>query len=387
MSRMLRSLLLVVLLVTLLAPRALAQESTPAAGMSGEAVTPVAAGLVNPRGVVWAPDGTLYVGQAGMGGSMLGTPTLPPPPGPVHGGLTASVVRIEAGCPVLVAGNLPSVMTALGDVLGVEDLAILDGQLYASIDGGGEAHGNAAHPAGVYRILADGTAELAADLSAWVRANPVAVLPPDHDPDAAGFSLVADPTTGSFWVTDPNSSQILNVTLDGGVSRIVDLSAEHPVPTGLAAAPHGGVYVGYLTAAPFPDGASKVVHVAPDGTVTEVWSGLTAVTDVAVAPDGTLYATELTTGNLQEPPFWVPGSGRIVRQTGPDSQEDVAIGLMFPVSLAFGPDGALYVSMPAMGADQGQGIIGRIEMTASEATAMAALMPPACPTTGATPAA
>ncbi|MCC7021863.1 MAG: ScyD/ScyE family protein [Thermomicrobiales bacterium] len=387
MSRSLRSLLLFVLLVTLLAPRALAQESTPGTGVSGAAVTPIAAGLVNPRGVVWAPDGTLYVAQAGTGGTMPGTPVAAPPVGPFHGGLTASVVRIEAGCPVPVAGNLPSVVTAVGEVLGVEDLAILDGQLYASIDGGGEAHGNAAHPAGVYRILADGTAELVADLSAWVRANPVAVLPPDHDPDAAGFSLVADPATGSFWVGDPNSGQLLNVALDGTVTRIVDLSAEHRVPTGLVAAPQGGVYVGFLTPVPYPDGASKVIHVAPDGTVTDVWSGLTAVTDVAVGPDGTLYATEISTGNLQEPPFMAPGSGRIVRQTERDSQEEVASGLMFPVSLAFGPDGALYVSIPGIGADQGQGIIGRIEMGASGATATAEMMPPSCPTMEATAAA
>jgi sugar lactone lactonase YvrE len=387
MTQTLRSLLLALLLVVLTAPQTLAQESTPAAGTGGEAISSVAAGLVNPRGVVWAADGTLFVAQAGTGGSMLGTPTLPPPVAPVHGGPTASVVRIEAGCPVLVAGNLPSVKTALGDVLGVEDLAIFDGQLYAAIDGGGEAHGNAAQPAGIYRILADGTADLVADLSAWVRTNPVAVLPPDHDPDAAGFSLVVDPATGSFWVTDPNSGQILNVTLDGAVSRIADLSAEHPVPTGLAAAPQGGVYVGYLTAIPFPDGASKVVHIAPDGSVTEVWSGLTAVTDVAVAPDGTLYATELQTGSLGEPPFFVPGSGRVVRQTGPDSQEDVASGLMFPVSLSFGPDGALYVSMPAMGADQGQGMIGRIEMGTSGTAATAEMTPLTCATAGATPAA
>src|ERR671922_208609 len=64
------------------------------------------------------------------------------------------------------AGVLLSAITATGEVLGAEDLAILGDQLYASIDGGGEAHGNADQPSGVYRILADGTADLVADLSA-----------------------------------------------------------------------------------------------------------------------------------------------------------------------------------------------------------------------------
>jgi hypothetical protein len=98
--------------------------------------------------------------------------------------------------------------------------------------------------------------------------------------------------------------------------------------------------------------------------VTEVWSGLTAVTDVAVGSDGTLYAVEMSTGNLMEPPFLVPGSGRIVRQTGPDALEEVATGLVLPVSASFGPDGGLYVSMPAIGADGGEGAIARIDVAA-----------------------
>jgi hypothetical protein len=262
-----------------------------------------------------------------------------------------------------VAGDLPSVKTSLTDVLGAEDLAILGGQLYASVDGGGEAHGNVGQPSGVYRILENGTSELVADLSAWVRANPVVQIPPDSDPDAAGYSLVADEATLSFWVVDPNSGQILRVGVNGSVSRIADLSENHPVPTGLAAAPQGGVYVGTLTAAPFPDGAAQVLHVAPDGTTTEVWTGLTTVVDVAVGADGTLYAVEMSTGNTETPPFMVPGSGRIVRQTGADSAEVIASGLMLPISAAFGPDGALYVSMPAIGADNGEGSIARLDAT------------------------
>lgn len=360
-----RTLLLIVALIALVASPVLAQEASPVAEPGSEAISVVASGLTNPRGVTWAADGTLFVAQAGTGGESLGTPTAPPPVGPFSGGPSASVARIEAGCPVLVAGGLPSSDNAFAEVLGAEDLAILGDQLYAAVDGGGEAHGNAAQPSGVYRILGDGTSELVADLSAWVRANPVAAIPPDFDPDAAGFSLVADAVAGTFWVDDPNSGQILSVGLDGSVARVADLSAGHPVPTGLAAAPQGGVYVGYLTAVPFPDGASRVDHIAADGTVTEVWSGLTTVTDVAVGPDGTLYAVEMSTGNLQEPPFMVPGSGRVVRQSGPDGIEEIATGLMMPISIAFGPDGALYVSLPAAGADGGEGVIARLDLAAA----------------------
>jgi hypothetical protein len=210
-------------------------------------------------------------------------------------------------------------------------------------------------------------------------------MPPDFDPDAAGYSLVADDVTGTLWVDNPNSGEILSVSLEGTVARIADLSAGHLVPTMFAAAPQGGVYVGFLTAVPFQDGAAKVSHVAADGTVTDVWTGLTAMTDVAVGPDGTLYAVETSTGNVEEPPFMVPASGRIVRQTGPESAEDVASGLMFPITLDFGPDGGLYVAMPAMGAGGGGGAIARIDGAGTPA-AMAA--PPDCtPVDASTPVA
>ncbi|MDQ2652161.1 MAG: ScyD/ScyE family protein [Chloroflexota bacterium] len=376
-----RSLLLIVTLLTLLAAPVAAQEATPQAS----ALTTIASGLISPRGFLWTAKGTLYVAQAGSGGASLGTPTAPPPVGPFQGGSTASVVRIENGCPVLVAGGLPSTSDQIGGILGVEDLAVLGGQLYAAVDGGGEAHGNAAQPSGVYRILENGSTELVADLSAWVRANPVAKIPPDFDPDAAGYGLVADETAGTLWVGNPNSGEILSVSLDGTVTRVADLSAGHLVPTMMVAAPQGGVYAGYLTPVPFPDGVAKVSHIAADGTVTDVWTGLTAVTDVAVSPDGTLYAVEMSTGNVEEPPFLVPGSGRIVRQTGPASAEDVASGLMFPITIRFGPDGALYVALPAMGTASGGGVIARIDGVGTPAATAA---PPACtPAGGVVPAA
>ncbi|HEU5434461.1 MAG TPA: ScyD/ScyE family protein, partial [Thermomicrobiales bacterium] len=173
---------------------------------------------------------------------------------------------------------------------------------------------------------------------------------------------------------------VLSVTPDGTIRRVADLSAEHPVPSAIALDPKGGVFIGNLTAVPFADGAAKVIHVAPDGSVTTVWTGLTTVTGLAVGADGTLYAAELSTGNLQQPPFLVPGSGRVVHQTGPASSEDVATGLMFPIALRVGPDGALYVAMPAIGADQGGGTIARLTPSGEAGATTAA---PSCPAVGA----
>jgi hypothetical protein len=260
-------------------------------------------------------------------------------------------------------------------VLGAEDLAMLGGQMYVSVDGGGAAHGNADHPSGIYKINSDGTATIVADLSAWLRANPVKTAPGDYDPDADGYRMVADEKAGALWVIEPNSQGVLSVKPDGTITRVVDLSAGHPVPASIALVPGGGgVYVGMLTAVPWTDGSAKVIKVMADGTTTDVWTNLTTVTGLAVGSDGTLYAAEMSTGNTTNPPFLVPGSGKVVKQTGPSTSEDVATGLMLPVALNFGPDGGLYASMPAIGAANGQGMIAWVGGTGmgASATPMAA---------------
>jgi glucose/arabinose dehydrogenase len=155
----------------------------------------------------------------------------------------------------------------------------------------------------------------------------------------------------------------LTVTPDGTVARIADLSDPHDIPTGIALAPDGGVYVGYLTQFPYSDGTSYVDRIGPDGTRTKVWTGLTGVTALTVGPDGVLYAAEISTNNTQET-VGQPGTGRIVRQTGPDSLEPVVTGLNGPVGVDFGPDGALYVSSPAIGAENGTGVVHRIALAA-----------------------
>jgi uncharacterized cupredoxin-like copper-binding protein len=88
------------------------------------------------------------------------------------------------------------------------------------------------------------------------------------------------------------------------------------------------------------------------------------VTAVAVAPDGTLYAAEMATGNTSTPPYVAPNTGRVVRRTGADTLAEVATHVNYPVALAFGPDGALYVAAPALGTIDPRGYILRIDVAA-----------------------
>jgi hypothetical protein len=306
-------------------------------------VTVAASGLINPRGFAVGPGEQLDVAIAGQSG------------------LNAGVVTITDGCPIAVVEGLPGYRIVFGAMTGVADVATLDGRRYLLLSGGDIDRG--ATPNGLYQFDENGKIALIANISSFIRDNPVATRPGDYDTDGQPHALLA--MGDGFWVTEGNSNQVLHLGLDGSVTRIADLSAGHPIPTGIAPAPDGGAYVGFLTHAPYREGAASVVQITPDGTVTEVWTGLTLVTALAVDATGALYALEMATGiDADDPASIVPETGKVVRRTGPDTAEDVVTGLPLPVAMEFGPDGALYIAGPAFGADNGEGLILRVDVAA-----------------------
>lgn len=310
----------------------------------------LANGLTNPRGFAWDADGTLYLALAGAGGDSA-----------------SSIVTVADGCVSPVADGLPTLYVSnLGWVWGVMDLAFVGGELYA-------LNGAWNEPTGIYRVLDDGSWELVADLGAWFSANPTSFMAPDYNPLGSLFDLETDGET--FWVSEAVGGRVITVAADGRIELLADLSEGHLVPTGVALDGEGGAYVGFLTSAPYPDGGAKVVHVAADGMVTNHWTVLTAVTDIAVGPDGSLYAAEMATGNTDEPPFLAPSSGRVVRMTGPDSLEPVLVDLDAPVHLGFDAGGALYVTLPAYAPEnvEGTGSLVRVDISAGLPVSLAGL--------------
>lgn len=372
---------LFIALIVLVAPLVVFRAGTAEAQRS-DTVSVVASGLINPRGVAWDAGGTLIVAEAGTGGDNLadGEESVPPPIGPMSGGPTARVSRIADGCAEPLASGLPSYANEADQVGGVADVAVIEGNIYALVTGGGAAHGNPDQPNGLYRIETDGAASLVTNLTAWLQENPVAQPPPDYDPAGSFFDMIVLPDERSVLVVESNSQQVLRVTSDGEISRVADLSEDEQIPTAIAVDESGSIYVSYLSGLPYPDGAARVVKLSDDGAAEEVWTGLTTVTGLAVGSDGALYALEMSTGNTEEPPYLTRNSGRLVRQSGLDSAEPVVTGLDLPIHLAIGPDGAFYVSTPAVGADDGSGMVLRIESFSDEPVTVEGIAPlDACP--------
>ncbi|MCA9859437.1 MAG: ScyD/ScyE family protein [Thermomicrobiales bacterium] len=329
--------------------------------------TVAASGLDNPRFVA-VSDGIVYVSVAGSAGDEAifatageGTPA-PADPVTMYGPSGAVIAVNADGTVSTVAGDLPS-FTFGTEVVGPAGLDVANGVLYVATGGVGPATGTVPPLEGraaVWSIdLVSGEGTIVADLEAYEMDN----NPDPHMIDADPYGLVVG-TDGMVYVADAGGNDILKVDpTTGEVSTLAVIpglpgQAENPtrggaleidpVPTGLALAPDGGLYVSTLSGGPFIPGTAALLHVAMDGTVTTVASGLTMLGDVTVGPDGAIYVVTMS-DNFIDPAGPAPGS--IVRVNEDGTSTPVISGIPFPNSIAFDADGNAYitamVSVPA----------------------------------------
>jgi hypothetical protein len=309
--------------------------------------------------VRFGPDGGLYVAEAGIGGDRLAT-ACPPvdntftQDGPYMAGFTGRISRIgRDGRRTTVADRLPSSHDGLGDGFGPSDIAWIDGTMYVVIEGGGCSRGLEDHPAGIVRIRRDGSFRYVADISAFIRANPVAAEPQcgpqgDCEPDGVPHSLLAD--GGRLYVVETNHNSILRINpRTGTIRRIYDLSVQDPAPIMLIRHRDRFLLGGF-------DGLIQTFS-ERFGPVRTLEEGFGPITDMAIV-DGRLYVLETFSGE----PF-SPDSGRIVRRDRDGNRTVIASGLNFPVGMAARGD-RLYVSTVGYGQGPvaGRGRIVRIAL-------------------------
>ena len=311
------------------------------------------------------PDGNLYVAEGGLGGatSTIGRcEQVKPVIGPYTGGSSADILRFAPdGSRTVVAGGLPSDQTAPPRNFrsGVADVAFIGDTLYALLAGAGCSHGHADVDNGIIRVNANGSTTQVADLSAFIKANPVAQPDAaDFEPDGTWYSMVS--VRGDLYVVEPNHGEVDRVDpATGAISRVVDVSASqgHIVPTALAY--KGNFFFGNLGEFPVVPGTETVFKLTPSGNLKPWASGLTTILGLAFDNRDRMYVLE--TSNHAGPP--TPGNGDIVRIDPSGARTTIVSGLTFPTGMTMGPDGNLWVSNQGFGpTTPGFGEILRIDL-------------------------
>jgi hypothetical protein len=315
----------------------------------------VASGLNNPRGLAFAPNGALYVAEAGCGG---------PAPCEIGGdgehrcyGPTGSITAIDLrkGTQTRVVTELPSLAGEGGNgASGVHDISFQGlGNAYFTIGYGGDPANRAAlggvggYFAHVARMTPNGDWKLVSDPGSYEGA----VDPLGDGPDTNPYGLLALP--GKQVVADAGGNDLLEIAANGNISTLAvfpnrtvpgpapgsEVSMD-AVPTSVAVGPDGYYYVGQLTGFPFPVGGANVYRVPPGGGTPEVYAtGFSSIIDLTFGPDGSLYVLQISTNML------AGFNGALYRVAPDGTRTELAAGQLFaPGGVQLGRDGAVYVT-------------------------------------------
>lgn len=339
-------------------------------------VTTVATGLHNPRGLNFAPDGSLYVAEAAGDGVSSGNCGTMGDGSTKCSSNTGSVTRIDldSGESTRVLTDLPSLIAANGvgnGGSGPQDVVFQGlGNGYVTIGLGGapESREDYFGDAGAYygrlvRFNPSGKVWFKEDIAGYELEN----NPDGFVPDSNPYGMAAVP--GGVIIADAGGNDLVKVAANGRIStlavfpRVARPVSPPPsvqaVPTSVAVGPDGDLYVGQLTGGPFTVGIASVYRVpARGGVPAVVYNGFTNIIDVAFGPDGSLYVLEIAQAAI--PNFG--GGGRIVRIASDGSQSVVLSGPQFlfaPGGIAVDGNGDLYVTVASISSTGGSVI--RIE--------------------------
>jgi hypothetical protein len=315
----------------------------------------VASGLDSPRHLAFAPGGALYVAESGRGGS--GPCVVHPTLGEFCLGFTGAVTRVrDDGPETRVVTGLPSIYNeTAGDALGPSDLVITGRHKFVlSIGLGGSDQFQAGFGESgelLATLVAGRLNRNGVSVIADVMANELATNPDGTDIDSNPVGILRKGS--SYVIADAGGNAVVRASKKGTFTTIAALPptaiGADAVPTSVVRGRDGAFYVSQLTGVPFEKGAANIWRIVPGQVPTVFASGLTNVTDLAFARDGSLYAVEIASNGLFQGPI-----GSLVKVTPGGSQhETIAGGLFAPYGVAL-TKGAAYVTTCAVCVGRGE---------------------------------
>jgi hypothetical protein len=354
-----------------------------AAAATAPKVTTVVSGLDNPRDLAFAPDGRLYVAEAGHGGPECVTGG---EEGTLCLGFTSGISRVNLSSKRskrIVSGLASGADPTGAFATGVDGITFArNGRLFGIMTGARDDIPPAVSVptttklqqqlGQLIRVKPGGAVKFIADVGhesyTWTAAH--AGLVPGQFPEANPYGVVT--LRRARWVVDAAANTINHIGADGKVTVMAFIPnppASDSVPTCIDVGPDGALYVGELTGGGNQPGAASIWRFTPRGQKLRKWAtGLTAITGCGFAPNGKFYATEFSTAGLDNA---APGTGAVVRvPPNSTSPRTVVSKLNFPGGFAAGRNGALYVSnwsvSPATGTQMPSGEVLRIALGARQ---------------------
>lgn len=325
-----------------------AGATKPAPPPTDPGPTVVATGLLNPRGLDFAPNGTLYVAEAGAGGATEIAPG-------TFVGLTSriSAVNVRGSLPTTASPVVTGLVSVSGpggaEATGADGLSLQGGRILTIMTGAPQLVGDApssplvdtaraqlghliqGNPGGQSRAIADVGGTDFTYTQSCLTATP-ACEPNTDFPDANPYGVLAVP--GGTYVVDAGANTLDFVGANGSVKILAYFNFPGPtftglndeVPTCLAQA-GGKLYIGSLNGRVWRyDGGSTLTEVpitTPPGPPLVSIGGCTS--------DGTnLYVSDQF--------------GGAVWKIAPGGAATMVASVNDPSGIVFGPDGYLYVS-------------------------------------------